>query len=157
MLMGWCSKPDTDGPLGPGNGMGLHQLLDSVLPEDPGVHSLRGARCGHRQLAHLLGLQAAGLTLSEAWTLGHAPEYRTGVRVFSSPVVSWDSNYCSSRRVLMAEVRTQPEAKCPIRPGDPCSLCVPGASGPQDCGLVYLVMSDPDLRDRLRQIRTASV
>jgi hypothetical protein len=46
----------------------------------------------------------------------------------------------------MVEVRTHPQAKCPIRPGDPCSLCVPGASGPQDCGLVYLVMSDPDLR-----------
>jgi len=58
----------------------------------------------------------------------------------------------------MAEVRKQPEAKCPIRPGDSYSLCVPGASGPpQDCGLVYVVMSDPDLRDRLRQIRTASV
>ena len=53
----------------------------------------------------------------------------------------------------MAEVRTQPEPRCPIRPGDPCSLCVPGASGPQDCGLVYLVMFDPDLRDRLHQIR----
>jgi len=56
----------------------------------------------------------------------------------------------------MVEVRTQPEPGCPIRPGDACSLCVPGASGPQDCGLVYLVMSDPDLRDRLHQIRTAS-
>jgi hypothetical protein len=50
----------------------------------------------------------------------------------------------------MVEVRTHSEAKCPIRPGDLCSLCVPGATGPHDCGLVYLVMSDPDLRDRLR-------
>jgi hypothetical protein len=57
----------------------------------------------------------------------------------------------------MVEVRTQPEAQCPIRPGDPCSLCMPDASGPQDCGLVYLVMSDPDLRHRLHQIKTASV
>ena len=32
-----------------------------------------------------------------------------------------------------------------------------GSAGPQDCGLVYLVMSDPDLRDRLCQIETASV
>ena len=67
---------------------------------------------------------------------------------------------CAKRTALqdpMVEVRTQPEARCPVRPGDPCSLCVPGASGPQDCELVYLVMSDPDLRDRLRQIRTASV
>jgi len=37
--------------------------------------------------------------------------------------------------------------RCPLRPGDPCSLCQPGASGPQDCGLVYLVMDDPELRE----------
>ena len=41
------------------------------------------------------------------------------------------------------------EAQCPIRIGDPCSMCHPGASDPQTCGLVYLVMSDPDLRDEL--------
>jgi hypothetical protein len=72
VLMWWCAEPDPDGPLGLGDGVGLHQLLDAVLPEDPGVHSLRGARCGHRQLAHLLGLQAAGLPLGKAWTLGHS-------------------------------------------------------------------------------------
>lgn len=37
------------------------------------------------------------------------------------------------------------DAKCPVRPGDPCSLCWPGASGPADCGLVYLVRNDPEL------------
>lgn len=37
------------------------------------------------------------------------------------------------------------DAKCPVRPGDPCSLCWPGATGPVDCGLVYLVKSDPEL------------
>jgi hypothetical protein len=42
---------------------------------------------------------------------------------------------------------------CPIRPGDPCSLCEPGVSGPQDCGLVYLVMSDPELRAELDRLR----
>ena len=42
---------------------------------------------------------------------------------------------------------------CPIRPGDPCSLCEPGVTGPQDCGLVYLVMSDPDLRAELDRLR----
>ncbi len=41
-------------------------------------------------------------------------------------------------------------AMCPVRPGDPCSLCMPGATGPQDCGLVYLVLTDPDLRAQLR-------
>lgn len=44
---------------------------------------------------------------------------------------------------------TSDEVRCPIRIGDPCSLCHPGASGPQTCGLVYLVMCDPDLRDEL--------
>ncbi|MEL4504376.1 DUF6767 domain-containing protein [Luteococcus sp. H138] len=39
-------------------------------------------------------------------------------------------------------------AKCPIRPGDPCSLCQPGADGPHNCGLVYLVMDDPQLREQ---------
>ncbi|GAB2749738.1 DUF6767 domain-containing protein [Nocardioides pakistanensis] len=41
------------------------------------------------------------------------------------------------------------EARCPIRIGDPCSLCHPGAGGPETCGLVYLVMCDPELRDEL--------
>jgi hypothetical protein len=41
------------------------------------------------------------------------------------------------------------EAQCPIRIGDPCSMCHPGASDPQTCGLVYLVMSDPELREEL--------
>ncbi|ETJ98188.1 MULTISPECIES: DUF6767 domain-containing protein [Propionimicrobium] len=40
-----------------------------------------------------------------------------------------------------------PKPRCPLRPDDYCSLCVPGANGPQDCGLVYLVMSDPEARE----------
>jgi hypothetical protein len=47
----------------------------------------------------------------------------------------------------------RPVPKCPIRPGDPCTLCHPGAHGPEDCGLVWLVMTDPDLRDQLAEIR----
>ncbi|MCC2592929.1 hypothetical protein LKO27_05810 [Tessaracoccus sp. OS52] len=39
------------------------------------------------------------------------------------------------------------QAKCPIRLGEPCTLCFPGADGPQNCGLVYLVQSDEDLRE----------
>ena len=42
--------------------------------------------------------------------------------------------------------RTRPEAQCPLRPGDLCNLCQLDVTGPQDCGLVYLVMSDPELR-----------
>ena len=55
----------------------------------------------------------------------------------------------------MSPVRTRPAVRCPLRPGDACSLCVPGTSGPNDCGLVYLVMSDPQLRDRLAELRIA--
>jgi hypothetical protein len=47
--------------------------------------------------------------------------------------------------------RRRPEAKCPIRPGDACSLCVPDATGPQDCGLVWLVMNDDELRAELHE------
>ncbi len=36
----------------------------------------------------------------------------------------------------------RPEPRCPIRIGEPCTLCFPGAQGPQDCGLVHLVQSD---------------
>lgn len=43
----------------------------------------------------------------------------------------------------------KPQPKCPIRKGDRCSLCVPGATGPQDCGLVWLVKSDPEFAEEL--------
>jgi hypothetical protein len=48
----------------------------------------------------------------------------------------------------------RPEPRCPIRVGEPCTLCFPGAAGPQDCGLVYLVQSDPDMRDQLVAVRS---
>ncbi|TWT25640.1 hypothetical protein FRX94_05800 [Corynebacterium canis] len=41
--------------------------------------------------------------------------------------------------------RRAPAPRCPIRAGEPCSLCVPGATGPQDCQLVALVREDPEL------------
>lgn len=47
----------------------------------------------------------------------------------------------------------RPTPKCPIRPGDACSLCQPGVQGPEDCGLVWLVMNDPELRSRLVELR----
>lgn len=43
---------------------------------------------------------------------------------------------------------SRPQPKCPIRVGESCSLCFPGAEGPQNCGLVYLVQSDPELREQ---------
>ena len=51
--------------------------------------------------------------------------------------------------------RRPPTPMCPIRLGEPCTLCFPGATGPQDCGLVYLVQSDPELRDELAGRRSA--
>jgi hypothetical protein len=45
------------------------------------------------------------------------------------------------------------DARCPIRVGEPCTLCVPGATGPRDCGLVYLVMDDAELREALADNR----
>lgn len=62
-----------------------------------------------------------------------------------------------SRATLVGEPMTEtgagPVPRCPIRLGEPCGLCVPGVTGPQDCGLVYLVQSDPELRERLRELR----
>ena len=48
------------------------------------------------------------------------------------------------------------EARCPLRPQDKCSLCYPGASGPQDCGLVYLVMDDDESREVYNDYRAAA-
>ncbi len=56
---------------------------------------------------------------------------------------------------LPGRARARPDAKCPIRPGDPCTLCHIGASGPQDCPLVYLVMDDPELKEELARSRRA--
>lgn len=46
-----------------------------------------------------------------------------------------------------------PDAECPIRPGEPCTLCQLDVAGPQNCPLVYLVMSDPELREELHERR----
>jgi hypothetical protein len=47
----------------------------------------------------------------------------------------------------------RPEPKCPLRLGETCTLCNPGASGPEDCPTVYAVMTDADLRARLAELR----
>ena len=47
----------------------------------------------------------------------------------------------------------RPVPRCPLRPGEACTLCNAGASGPEDCPTVYLVMSDDDLRARLAELR----
>ena len=52
----------------------------------------------------------------------------------------------------MADIRARPDARCPVRPGEPCTLCQLDVTGPQDCPLVYLVMNDADLREQLREV-----
>ncbi len=47
-----------------------------------------------------------------------------------------------------------PVPQCPIRVGEPCTLCVPGATGPQDCGLVWLVQDDPEMCAELARRRS---
>jgi hypothetical protein len=61
VLVRWCSEPDPDGTFGPCDRVGTHQFLNAVLPQDPGVHPLWDCRRAHRELAHLLRLQAPGL------------------------------------------------------------------------------------------------
>ena len=51
----------------------------------------------------------------------------------------------------------RPVPKCPLRPGESCTLCNPGATGPEDCPTVYAVMTDPDLRVRLAVLRVQDV
>lgn len=43
------------------------------------------------------------------------------------------------------------DARCPLRPGEPCTLCQIDVTGPHDCPLVYLVMSDQELRDGVQR------
>lgn len=37
--------------------------------------------------------------------------------------------------------------QCPIRFGEPCTLCQAFVTGPEDCQTVALVMSDPELHE----------
>lgn len=71
MLVWGCSEPDPDSPLGPGDGVRIHQLLHAVFPQDPGLDPVRGGWGRHRELTQLLRLEAAGLALGEARTVGH--------------------------------------------------------------------------------------
>jgi hypothetical protein len=46
------------------------------------------------------------------------------------------------------------DARCPLRFGEPCTLCHPEATGPQDCPVVGIVMDDEELRAELARRRT---
>jgi hypothetical protein len=52
-------------------------------------------------------------------------------------------------------MRGRVEAACPLRPGEPCTLCHPDALyGPQDCPTVAIVFDDDDLRAELGRRRS---
>lgn len=53
--------------------------------------------------------------------------------------------------------RRIPDARCPLRPGQPCTLCHPEASGPHTCPTVAIVMDDDDLRSELARRRVAAL
>lgn len=52
--------------------------------------------------------------------------------------------------------RATVDARCPLRPGEPCTLCHPEATGPQNCPTVGLVMDDDELRAELALRRRTS-
>ena len=60
----------------------------------------------------------------------------------------------------VARRRKPATPRCPLRFGQPCSLCVPGATGPQDCPTVALVLDDEqwraELAQRNREFRSAA-
>ncbi|MFD2763006.1 DUF6767 domain-containing protein [Micromonospora eburnea] len=58
--------------------------------------------------------------------------------------------------VSTASRTARPAASCPIRPGEPCTLCQLDVTGPQDCPLVYLVMGDDELREGVHRARLAT-
>ncbi|MEW2475885.1 DUF6767 domain-containing protein [Micromonospora gifhornensis] len=58
--------------------------------------------------------------------------------------MAWSPGVGSGHHGVMTGRR--PDARCPLRPGQPCTLCQLDVTGPQDCPLVYLVMTDEELR-----------
>jgi hypothetical protein len=67
-----------------------------------------------------------------------------------------DSPRAASRPTDTAAPRLRPAAMCPLRAGQPCTLCHPEAHiGPQDCPTVALVMADPELRVGLARWRSS--
>ncbi len=50
----------------------------------------------------------------------------------------------------------RPQPKCPLRPGDPCTLCQLDVTGPQDCPVVFLVRDDVELQAEWAASRRAA-
>ena len=70
------------------------------------------------------------------------------VALYSQTENPHDGAMSNSTRATHTE---QPQ--CVVRLGEPCRLCQPGATGPDDCQLAYLVLTDDDLRAELARRR----
>ena len=81
MLLGWCSKPDPDGPFGPGNRVGLHQFLDAVFPDDPGCTGCGTAAVETVSCPSCSGCKLLGSRWAMRGRSVTASGYRTGARV----------------------------------------------------------------------------
>lgn len=65
----------------------------------------------------------------------------------------WDTGHVTVRERQVGRLLV--EAACPLRPGEPCTLCHPDANtGPQDCPTVAIVLDDDDLRKELGRRRS---
>ena len=54
-----------------------------------------------------------------------------------------------------AAVRRANVPQCPLRYGEPCTLCQAFVTGPEDCQTVALVMEDPELKAQWAKGRAA--
>ncbi|WJY98894.1 hypothetical protein CHAN_01295 [Corynebacterium hansenii] len=61
----------------------------------------------------------------------------------------------SGAATVVKRKRRVAQARCPLRYGEPCTLCQPGANGPEDCQTVAMVMAEPDLREMMADMNRA--
>lgn len=64
-------EPDSYGALCPRDRGTIHELLDTVLPNNPRPDLLRSNRHGHWHVSQLLNIKAPGLTLRKATPVDH--------------------------------------------------------------------------------------
>jgi hypothetical protein len=111
---------------------------ESRLADGPLDAALRACTCtwARPSVAHPKRRRLEAAQVSPDWD----------IRLYAPRSSRHTIDHVSSRSVADSE------SPCPVRVDEPCRLCMAGASGPADCGLVYLVQSDVDLADRLAQL-----
>ena len=71
VLVRWYAEADVDGPRRPGDRVSDDELLDAVLPDDPGRDSDRFRRRGHAGLGELLRRQGPRMPRFASVHIGH--------------------------------------------------------------------------------------